>query len=578
MGNIKQVSEWNMNEVGAIEQVTENSTNPQNVNINIHVGVFFDGTSNNANNNEWKDWFRLAYSLERRHALNNTIIPNPLKKLSNPAILSSLFMTDCSNGYRNKSGNDSNVKEKYLRVYVEGSGANGFKAQNEAIDIITHGKPVKGLGFGVGSTGVVAKVSKAIKYISERVDIEKSANTEIEKIHFYVFGFSRGSTAARLFSYLVARERENGSPTGKLGKEKEFDRYLSKKYFKDGRVRFLDGYADKMSVDFLGIYDTVSAIGFLKDADIVSKDADGKEVRIDGKVNKLRYAFMSDPDFWGNFHRENSKNYGLYSPTLSKVKSTCHICALDEFRSNFALTDVGDLTNTENIELFIPGCHSDVGGGYTATDKAEKKTLYRCFDNQYRTRVCMSNPTNANAEYKELSAENLEALGWITETEKKDVKIEEKGNQGIEFVHHPTPDAQYSNVPLNFMYQRAIKKAKKLEELFSCNPKDFYDIPKDLTDMWRILETLLYKNGRYCYYFGGEYNSSYYKNIRQKYLHFTSTDALHGWGDPGNPPGRKNHNDGKELVSDICRFVYRGDSEDTNVYYMHDYTMESIKE
>ena len=566
-----------MNEVGAREQVNENSTNRQNVDIDIHVGVFFDGTNNNANNNELKDWFLLAYFQERRHALNNTIIPSPQKKLSNPAILSSLFMTDNSNGYRNKSGNDSNVKEKYLRVYVEGSGANGFKAQNKVIDFITQGKPVKGLGFGVGSTGVVAKVSKAIKYISERVDIEESTNTQIKNIHFYVFGFSRGSTSARLFSYLVARDRENGCPKEKLGKEKEFDHYLSEKYYKDDRVRFLDKYADKMTVDFLGIYDTVSAIGFLKDADIVSKDDDGKEVRIDGKVNKLRYAFMLDPDFWGNFHRENSKNYGLYSPTLPKVLSTCHICALDEFRSNFALTDIGDLTNPNNIELFIPGCHSDVGGGYTATDKAEKKTLYRCFNNKYKTRICMSNPTNSKAEYEVLSEENLKILGWIDNESKEVVKIEEQDKQGIEFVHHPTCKEQYSNVPLNFMYRRAIKN-KTLGALFSSDPHKLYEIPNDLNKMWETLLKLLDKNGRYCYYLGGDYNSSDYKKIRQKYLHFTSTDALHEWSDPGNPPGRKNHNEDKELVSDICRLVYRGNREDTNVYYMHDYTMESIKE
>ena len=113
-----------------------------------------------------------------------------------------------------------------------------------------------------------------------------------------------------------------------------------------------------MTVDFLGIYDTVSAIGFLKEEN--------------DKVNKLRTAFLYNPDFWGNFHQENAKAYGLYSPKLPKVLSSCHICAMDEFRANFALTDIGSAaTDKNNIELFIPGCHSDIGGGYTKNSKTE---------------------------------------------------------------------------------------------------------------------------------------------------------------------------------------------------------------
>ena len=56
--------------------------------------------------------------------------------------------------------------------------------------------------------------------------------------------------------------------------------------------------------------------------------------------------------------------YGLYSPTLAHVLNTCHICALDEFRANFALSDIGKAAD-DNIELFLPGCHSDIGGGYS---------------------------------------------------------------------------------------------------------------------------------------------------------------------------------------------------------------------
>lgn len=545
-----------MNEVGAKKIDKSQQKRSEKVDIEIHIGVFFDGTNNNANNNKLVDWFNLDYFTEKKHALNNSIIPNPEKKLSNPAILSSLFMTDSNNNYKNRKKEGNNTEEgleKYLHVYIEGSGANGFQAQNQIVDFAQNGKAVVGLGFGLGSTGVVAKVSKAIKYISERIDLEESNNnTNITNIHFYIFGFSRGSTCARLLSYLIARSKEGKE----LPREKEFDKYLWKKNFKNGRVRFLDEY--EKTVDFLGIYDTVSAIGFLKDADII----EGDKVIKEGDVNNLRTLFMYNPDFWGNFHRENSKNYGLFSPTLDKVLSTCHICALDEFRSNFALTDIGDLSNKNNIELFIPGCHSDVGGGYISTSKAEKKTLL-IFKNG-KTRLCIDNPTNKNVIFKELSVEILKELGWIDDNR---TEITNNSEKEIEFSHCPRPEKQYSNVPLLFMYKRAIKQAEKLRCLFNCSPEDLYAIPDDLKVMSETLDEYIYKNGRFYYYLGGSYNSSKYKQIRQKYLHFTSTDTLHSFGDPGNPPGRQK----EDNFSNICRLVYRGNDIDTNVHYMHNY-------
>lgn len=534
-----------MNEVGAKENDKNLISETSVVNIHVHIGVFFDGTNNNANNNKWYDWFKLNCFVEKDHALNNTIVLDKDLNISNPAILSSLFISRENN--MSKGSHD-----KYLHVYIEGSGANGFQAQNQLLDFAINGKPVKGLGFGLGSTGVVAKVSKAIKYIGDRIRIEeKNANTIIDYIHFYVFGFSRGSTCSRLFSYIIARNAndEEEESIGILDKEKEFDKYLSRRYFKKGKVCFLNAYKGKMTVDFLGIYDTVSAIGFLKEED--------------NKVNKLRTALLYDSDFWGNFHKENVKAYGLYSPTLPKVLSTCHICAMDEFRANFALTDIGSAINDKSIELFIPGCHSDIGGGYTKDSKAEIKTLLKSIDNR-DTQMCINHPTNNNAKWELLSIELLKKMGWITNNE---IGLGSKDkDDGIEFIHTPKPENQYSNIALKFMYERALLKAPELKKLFSKYPDDIYPIPKDLEDMYKAITRFGKKSGRYCYLFKG-YSSTEYKKVREKYLHFTSTDTLHSIGDIGNPPGRKVEG----TYTNICRLIYHGDKNDANVHYMQDY-------
>lgn len=529
-----------MNEIRAEEKDKQDRNETSVVNIEIYIGVFFDGTNNNANNNKWYDWFKFTSSVEKDHALNNTIVLDKDRKISNPAILSALF-----------NPRESNIRDKYLHVYIEGSGANGFQAQNLYLNSAINGIPLNGLGFGLGSTGVVAKVSKAIKYIGESIETEENnPNTNIDYIHFYIFGFSRGSACSRLFSYIIARSADCDNTAGLLDRENEFGKYLSEPYFKDGKVCFLETYKGKMSVDFLGIYDTVSAIGFLKEEN--------------DNVNKTRIAFLYNPDFWGNFHRENAKAYGLYSPTLSKVLSTCHICALDEFRANFALTDIGTIP-ANGIELFIPGCHSDVGGGYIEDSKEEKKTLLKSIDKK-STRMCVSNPINSEIKWEELSINTLEKLGWIDD-EKKELELE--NDDKIVIKHTPKPQNQYSNIPLKFMYERAILKAPKLQKLFSDYPKYIYPIPNSniLNKMWKKIDSVKNKEGRFCYLFGNDYSSSDYKYIRQLYLHFTSTDKLHSLGDPGNPPGRKVEGE----YTNICRLVYRGDSNDTNVHYMQDY-------
>ncbi len=570
-----------MNEIGAKEKDKSKKDETANVEIELHVGVFFDGTNNNANTNEFLDWFKFTSVVEKNHALKNTIqfgdvskekqfekAPTKYRKNSNPAILSSLFYAKASN-----EKNQSETK-KFLHIYIEGSGANGFQADNSVVDFIINGKAVKGLGFGVGPTGVVAKVCKAIKYIGQRVEKEAGkAFVTIKDIHFYVFGFSRGSTSARLFSYIVARNA--GDNVGKLKKaegglikrnaEKEFDKYLTKKYFKKGEVKFLSEYKGKMTVDFLGIYDTVSAIGFLQEEN--------------GDVNFLRNFFLTDKDFWDNFHRENVDCYGLYSPTLAHVLNTCHICALDEFRANFALSDIGKAAD-DNIELFLPGCHSDIGGGYTQNDDAELKTL-NFFDDKHRTRMCIHHPTNTGSiVWKELTGDLqvLKDLGWVDEScsEVKNLKDLRQGKTNkVDFAHAATELHQYSNISLKFMYERASKKIKDFDYLFEKYPDEIFPVDKDpmLASIWKDIEEFVEQNGRKFYLRGGDYSSRQYRELRRKYLHFTSTDTLHSFGDPGNPPGRKEEPDkvSGEICSDICRLVYRGDKGDNVVHYMQNY-------
>ena len=163
-----------MNEVGAKEKVESQYNETSVVKIDIHVGVFFDGTNNNANTNNWLDWLKFSSIVEKNHAYNNTIkFSEAQKEGKEDKDERSIKYRKNSNPAINHASNDNS---KFLHVYIEGAGANGFQAESKIVDFMINGKAIKGLGFGVGSTGVVAKVSKAVKYVADRIKSEEKNN------------------------------------------------------------------------------------------------------------------------------------------------------------------------------------------------------------------------------------------------------------------------------------------------------------------------------------------------------------------------------------------------------------------
>lgn len=323
----------------------------------------------------------------------------------------------------NTSSENESKKIIVYKIYVEGSGANDMK---EAWT----GFSARGLGFGVSKTGVVALVSKAVSAVDSRLSFFKTCKKV--NLHFDVFGFSRGAACARLFSYLIKRGK-----TDILDREIEFAKYYCKHLYKEIEVGskkmkklcFLDDYSYKSSgnesktkeVCFLGIFDTVVSIGMLRRKKNTDLDnSSNKFWDKNNTINPLRVAFV-EKDFKGNLHDLNAKEYGMYSPQLGVP--TFHICAMDEFRENFALTDVGEQVPKNSLEIFLPGCHSDIGGGYICNNE-EKIVL-----NKYPTfslegiplikplkgcaHIFISNPHCERGEHEPIGLSSMRKLGWL---------------------------------------------------------------------------------------------------------------------------------------------------------------------
>lgn len=142
-----------------------------------------------------------------------------------------------------------------------------------------------------------------------------------------IFGFSRGASSARL----LATKLE------KYGLPKEITlNYKRKKNPSSGEMEWMFSHykakeekTQPLGVDFLGIFDTVGAFG------------------IPVKIGPLNFQKI-------NLFRDLT--------LASNIERAVHLVAVDESREPFIPT----LTNYSNKvdEVWMPGVHADVGGGY----------------------------------------------------------------------------------------------------------------------------------------------------------------------------------------------------------------------
>lgn len=225
--------------------------------------------------------------------------------------------------------------EYAYRIYVSGSGTDRDLQKKENFN---------GGGFGQGSTGVIQKVIDAICCINNKLTLFSNASS-IELV-FHVFGFSRGATESRMFAHVLnVLKNETGT--------KEFDYWHKKLKQKinivdNGR---LNNRIKSISIPKMGIYDTVSSVGILDKDKVLSLNTIGEIVET-FSVTKSEQ------------HHRNINDLGLND--LKMVEKVYHICALDEYRENFALVPINDSTARIKKQIYIPGCHADVGGGNVA--------------------------------------------------------------------------------------------------------------------------------------------------------------------------------------------------------------------
>jgi type VI secretion system Hcp family effector len=285
---------------------------PEIRHIILTLGVFFDGTGNNAVNTqnmlaactaahfELSDpdaEIILARTAEEKMGISGTSATSYIGGYTNIHWLNTLYKTDIP----------IDTGQVQAAIYVEGIGTEAGKPDS-----------MLGLTLGVADTGVIAKTDLAVKQIAGAIEetLRKLRQTisgggmTVTSCQFDIFGFSRGAAAARHFANRI----------------QDKDRVIANAIrYGMGEVNYIGTPAGKTR--FIGIFDTVAAIG-------TPQNGLNPHTANTGEVNIMLRPDVADKVF--------------------------HITAQNECRFNFALNSVQPAWP----ELALPGAHSDIGGGY----------------------------------------------------------------------------------------------------------------------------------------------------------------------------------------------------------------------
>ncbi|TQV88043.1 T6SS phospholipase effector Tle1-like catalytic domain-containing protein [Aliikangiella coralliicola] len=244
-----------------------------------------------------------------------------------------------------------------------------------------------GKALGQGEAGIGARAKSGFNQIIWAIqDWYQPDDIIIEKITIDAFGFSRGAATARHFINYVLDEAP-------------FQTYKLSRQLK--RVGF---EIEKIEVEFVGLYDTVASLGLPIE------------------------------------HKLNAKLLRLNA--VSFANQVVQLAAAEEHRANFSLSNI-DSAGGKGKEIYLPGVHSDIGGGYV--------------DNALEAQIINK---RLRAQLEEEMQQLIDA-GWY-DCEEIKIDCPEKGNPRVpkgsricKLVVNRYVAAEYDRIPLQIMAEFA---------------------------------------------------------------------------------------------------------------------------
>ncbi|WP_456461569.1 phospholipase effector Tle1 domain-containing protein [Reichenbachiella sp.] len=157
----------------------------------------------------------------------------------------------------------------------------------------------------------------------------------------YIFGFSRGAAAARLLASKINRE---GIPKGvEITLKPVENRETKVVEQRIHQVNFDRSASKKIDIEFLGVWDTVSALGLFN--------------------NILATFKLRKTDLFTDQH------------IATNIQQAVHLVSIDETRNSFRPSLMNHKEGVTH-EVWFPGVHSDIGGTYLEKELSQANLYY----------------------------------------------------------------------------------------------------------------------------------------------------------------------------------------------------------
>ncbi len=400
--------------------------------IHLEVGLFTDGTMNNAANTQ-----AFKEQLEQECLIpyeSNTISREECERRMSlmwgdsyanaPSNVAKLW--DLYDEGRIESGNTITHR---FSIYAPGAGT---KTGDDDV--------LYSAATGMGEAGIVPQVTYAFSQLAQQAK-DTFQDKPINRLTLDLFGFSRGAAAARHAAHEI-----NQGESGLLAE------ILAQNHIP---------WPEMVEVRFVGLFDSVAAIVNPAAGDLLAHNNRNHPVKL-----------YLNPD---------------------EVGHAVHLTAAHEHRRNFALNSLRsrDGSLPANFrEISLPGVHSDIGGGYG--DSQREDVLLSPRLQVPRDRLRWPNKTlqwdNLEAKRKQVEAE-----GWlgsyslpVRQSEQLQAWPKDQGPEGparLEIVtrrqKHPAPDGrvelvlrmlrqvrgEYSQVALRLMHWLATDSGAPLQDI-----------------------------------------------------------------------------------------------------------------
>ncbi|AKI98701.1 Hypothetical protein AA314_00328 [Archangium gephyra] len=322
-----------------------------------------------------------------------------------------------------------------------------FTVYTEGIGTIDRGADsTRGFGLGTGETGVVAKVERGIASAVAELQVLAKECRKIELLHIDTFGFSRGAAAARYCLWKCMQEV-------KLTLKERVEAFLIT--------------VGEVSVKFVGLYDTVASLG-------LNHDHNTAELHLDA---------------------------------ISQAEKVVQLAAAEEHRNKFRLTNINS-AGGKGKQLFLPGVHSDVGGGY-ATSETEKD--WELFDLSV-----LQFGASARAAV-ERERDWLISAGWYRREE-----LSPAGGRQIKANRSGIKNT-YSHIPLRIMARFARENGVPISGQLEAR----YEVPEELSQAAAAIQAYVDSVGNAStpgdwFKSNPALDPQWHRDMRHGYLHFSS--------------------------------------------------------